>query len=247
MHCSGHTLICIFAEKSHMRIKEFGHDDRPREKLMEKGARALSNAELTAILIRTGSGRYNAVDTARMLLNSAGNSLVALSTMSREQMCRTCGIGPDKAVTVAAAFELGRRCSAEKSTLHRISVTGPEMIFDIMNPVMNGLRHEECWVIYLNRANYVIGKEMVSSGGLDATVIDVKIIVKKALEMLASGIILVHNHPSGNPRPGVNDVKYTEVLKKAAGTFDISLLDHIVMTDSAFYSFADECVIQRGK
>lgn len=162
-------------------------------------------------------------------------------------MCRTCGIGPDKAVTIAAAFELGRRFSAEKSMLPRISVTGPEMIFDIMNPVMNGLRHEECWVIYLNRANYVIGKEMVSSGGLDATVIDVKIIVKKALEMLASGIILVHNHPSGNPRPGVNDVKYTEVLKKAAGTFDISLLDHIVMTDSAFYSFADECVIQRGK
>lgn len=225
-----------------MKIKDLGRDDRPREKLSEKGPSALSNAELLAVLLRTGSGKFNVVDTARMLLKSAGDSLLSLSTMDIRSLCKTCGVGPDKAAAVSAAFELGRRWEQESFGTERISITRPEMIFVMMLPLLRGLKHEECWVIFLNRANYVIGKERVSSGGLDSTVIDVKHIVRKSLDIMASGIILVHNHPSGNPRPGVNDVRCTEKLKKAADTFDISLVDHVIVADDSYYSFSDETV-----
>jgi DNA repair protein RadC len=225
-----------------MKIKELGMDDRPREKMAEKGLGALSNAELIATMVRTGSRKDNAVDISRMLLRSAGDSLVTLSGMSVKQMCRTAGIGPGKAASVVAAFELGRRCAVESSTIDKVSITDPAMIYRHMLHLMKGLAHEECWVIYLNRANYILGKERLSSGGTSSTVIDVKMIIKNALEMLASGIILVHNHPSGNPQPGACDIKQTGILKKAAETFDISLLDHIIIADDRFYSFAEERV-----
>ena len=225
-----------------MKIKELGMDDRPREKMAEKGLGALSNAELIATMVRTGSKKDNAVDISRMLLRSAGDSLITLSGMSVKQMCRTAGIGPGKAASVVAAFELGRRCAVESSTIDKVSITDPAMIYRHMLHLMKGLAHEECWVIYLNRANYILGKERLSSGGTSSTVIDVKMIIKNALEMLASGIILVHNHPSGNPQPGSCDIKQTGILKKAAETFDISLLDHIIIADDRFYSFAEERV-----
>lgn len=225
-----------------MKIKELGMDDRPREKMAEKGLGALSNAELIATMVRTGSRKDNAVDISRMLLRSAGDSLVTLSGMSVKQMCRTAGIGPGKAASVVAAFELGRRCAVESSTIDKVSITDPAMIYRHMLHLMKGLAHEECWVIYLNRANYILGKERLSSGGTSSTVIDVKMIIKNAIEMLASGIILVHNHPSGNPQPGACDIKQTGILKKAAETFDISLLDHIIIADDRFYSFAEERV-----
>lgn len=225
-----------------MKIKELGMDDRPREKMAEKGLGALSNAELIATMVRTGSRKDNAVDISRMLLRSAGDSLITLSGMSVKQMCRTAGIGPGKAASVVAAFELGRRCAVESSTIDKVSITDPAMIYRHMLHLMKGLAHEECWVIYLNRANYILGKERLSSGGTSSTVIDVKMIIKNALEMLASGIILVHNHPSGNPQPGSCDIKQTGILKKAAETFDISLLDHIIIADDRFYSFAEERV-----
>ena len=225
-----------------MKIKELGMDDRPREKMAEKGLGALSNAELIATMVRTGSRKDNAVDISRMLLRSAGDSLITLSGMSVKQMCRTAGIGPGKAASVVAAFELGRRCAVESSTIDKVSITDPAMIYRHMLHLMKGLAHEECWVIYLNRANYILGKERLSSGGTSSTVIDVKMIIKNALEMLASGIILVHNHPSGNPQPGACDIKQTGILKKAAETFDISLLDHIIIADDRFYSFAEERV-----
>lgn len=225
-----------------MKIKELGEDDRPREKMAAKGVRALSNAELIAVLVRTGYGGSNAVDIARNLLKSADDSLSGLSVMSSRQMCATCGIGPDKAASVMAAFELGRRREAEESRVEKISITDPAMIYRNMVHHMKGLSHEECWVIYLNRANYIIGKEQVSRGGTSATVMDVKIIIRSALEKLASGIILVHNHPSGNPMPGTSDIRQTGILKKAAATFDISLVDHIIIADDRFYSFANEQV-----
>lgn len=231
----------IFVRKN-MKIKELEADDRPREKMIGNGAGALSSAELMAVLLRTGSGRYNAVETARLLLKSAGGSLVTLAGMSLAQMCKTCGVGPGKAVAVAAAFELGKRYAAEKVRCERVSVTHPDMVYRMMWPLLKGLQHEECWVIYLNRANYVIAKERLSSGGLAATVIDVKLILKKALDILASGLIIVHNHPSGNPHPGKNDIACTEALKKAAGTMDITLYDHIIISDDRFFSFADERV-----
>ncbi len=230
-----------------MKIKDLSLDDRPREKLLEKGPSALSNAELVAVLLRTGSGKYNVVETARMLLKSAGDSLLSLSSMDYRQLCRTCGVGPDKAAAVTAAFELGRRRERETSGTDKISITRPDMIYIMMLPLLRGLKHEECWVIFLNRANYVIGKERISYGGIDSTVIDVRHIVKKSLDLMASGIILVHNHPSGNPRPGVSDIRCTEMLKKAVDTFDISLVDHVIVSDDSYYSFSDEAVSVRKK
>ena len=223
-----------------MKMKEMVPEERPREKLIEKGAKFLSNAELLAILLRTGTGKKNAKETAENLLHDAGDRLAGLSDFSLESMTEIPGIGIYKAATVAAAMELGKRFVYEKNTSDKVSVTGPKQIYELMLPVMKGLSHEECWIIFLNRANYIIGKEMLSTGGMTATVLDVKIIIRKALEKKAHGIILVHNHPSGSPLPGSCDVKQTAILKKAAETFDISLVDHVILTDERFYSFANE-------
>lgn len=223
-----------------MKIKEMNPEERPREKLLEKGAKSLDNSELLAIILRTGTGNRNARETASDLLASAGNRLGTLAGFSMEKMKEIKGIGTDKAVSLAAAMELGKRFVYEKNTESRAAITSARQIFEIMFPLMKGLSHEECWIFFLNRANYIIGKEMLSSGGMTATVMDVKVILRKALEKKAHGIILVHNHPSGNPVPGTNDVRQTMALKKAAETFDISLIDHIILADNRYYSFADE-------
>ena len=223
-----------------MKMKEMMPEERPREKLTEKGAASLSNTELLAILLRTGTGRKNVMEIAGELLHSADNRLAGLSDFSLEKMKEIPGIGTDKAVTVAAAMELGKRFVYEKNAFRKVSVTDPRQIYELMLPVMKGLSHEECWIIFLNRANYIISKELLSTGGMSATVLDVKIIIRKALEKKAHGIILVHNHPSGSPVPGSADIKQTATLKKAAETFDISLMDHIIIADDRYYSFANE-------
>jgi DNA repair protein RadC len=222
-----------------MKMKEMIAEDRPRERLLEKGAGALGTAELIAILLRIGNGRKNVLETARELISSAGD-LTGLSSMSVDKMIEIPGIGRNKAATISAAFELGRRFASEKTRTVRSSVTSPKQVYDELIPVMRGLDHEECWIIYLNRSNYIIGKERQTSGGLSATVIDTGTIVRKALEKKANGIILAHNHPSGNPYPGTSDIRETEKLKKAADTCGISLLDHIIISDNRYYSFADE-------
>lgn len=224
-----------------MKLKELNSEDRPRERLVSKGAEALSNAELLAILLRTGFGAKNVIELSYELLSKAGD-LVGLSMMSIDSMMSIPGIGQDKATTIAAAFELGRRFSAESGKGIRTSITSSRQIYDIMIPTMKGLDHEECWIIFLNRANIIISKERLSTGGLSATVIDTNIIIRKALEKKAAGLILVHNHPSGNPHPGTADIRETEKLKKAADTFTLSLLDHIIVCNDSFYSFADETV-----
>ena len=225
-----------------MKIKDLSMEERPREKLLAKGTEALSNSELLAIVLRTGTGKNNVLDMSRELLHKAGNSLVQLSSMSPECLMEISGIGKDKAATISAILELGRRFTSESSNIVNISITGPEMIWDLMAPRMKGLDHEECWVIFLNRANYVISKEMMSSGGMSSTIIDVKMILRKILEKKASGIILVHNHPSGNSRPGKADISQTQNLKKALEPFDVSLIDHLVIADDQFYSFSDNSV-----
>ena len=146
-----------------------------------------------------------------------------------------------------AAFELGRRFSAEEPTLTRTSITGPAQIYAMMHPLLKGLDHEECWILYLNRSNYVIAKEKLSTGGLSSTTFDTNMVVRKALEKKADGLIVVHNHPSGNPYPGSADLKQTAALKKAAGTFEISLMDHIVIADSCFYSFSEERIVHQNE
>lgn len=226
-----------------MKMKELCLDDRPREKMLDKGPSALSNAELLAIMIRTGTGKMNAVDVARTLLQKADGRLNEVADMSVEKLCSVCGIGPSKAVAISAAFELGRRCALEMTVREKVAVSSPKTVFRMMLPLLKGLDHEECWVMFLNRANYVLGKERMSVGGLESTVMDVKAILRRALDRKAAGVILVHNHPSGSALPGQADIRQTGILKKALQTCEISLIDHVVIAEDSWYSFADERLV----
>ena len=226
-----------------MKLKELCADDRPREKMLEKGPSSLSNAELLAIMIRTGTGKMNVVDVARTLLHTAEGRLNAIADMPVEKLCSISGIGRSKAVTIAAAFELGRRSAAEKIVQDRVPVTSPKDVFRMMLPFMRGLDHEECWAVYLNRANYVLGKDRMSVGGMDSTTMDVKAVLRRALDRKASGVILVHNHPSGSALPGQADIRQTALLKKALQTCEIQLVDHVVIAEDNWYSFADEQLV----
>ena len=226
-----------------MKLKDLCEDDRPREKLVAKGPSALSNAELLAIMLRTGTGKMNVVDVARELLKSAEGRLNAIAGMSMEKLCSIDGIGPGKAVTIAAAFELGRRSSSEQIIHDRNAISSPKDVFRMMLPIMRGLDHEECWAVFLNRANYVLGKERMSAGGMDSTVIDTKAVIRRALERKACGVILVHNNPSGSAMPGQADIRQTAVLKKALQACEIQLLDHVVVAEDSWYSFADEQLV----
>lgn len=223
-----------------MKLKELCNDERPREKLMEKGPGALSNTELLAIMLRTGTGKMNAVDLARDMLKGAGGTLNSVSALPLERLCAFNGIGPGKAATIVAAFELGRRAFSEHTTAGMQTISNPGSVFRLMIPHMKSLDHEECWALYLNRANMLIGKEMVSTGGLESTVMDCKTITRRAIEKKASSVILVHNHPSGSALPGTADLNQTNILKKALSTCDISLTDHVVIAADSYYSFADE-------
>ena len=226
-----------------MKLKELCMDDRPREKMLDKGPASLSNAELLAIMIRTGTGKMNVVDVARTLLNEAEGRLNAIADMPLEKLCSVSGIGRTKAVTIAAAFELGRRSALELVTHEKVPVNSPKIVFRMMWPLLGGLDHEECWVIFLNRANYVLGKERMSVGGMESTVVDVKAILRRALDRKATGVILVHNHPSGNALPGQADIRQTGILRKALQTCEINLLDHVVIAEDSWYSFADEQLV----
>ena len=220
-------------------IKTWNEEERPREKLMLRGAGALTDTELLAILLGSGTRRQTAVDLARDLLALGSGRLDALSRMDARQLTKTDGIGPAKATTILATFELARRLAAELPE-DELTIRTSETVARMMLPHLQNLPHEECWVLYLNRGRRLIGKEKVSVGGLGSTIIDIKIIVKKAVDRLASGIILVHNHPSGNPHPGEQDVRQTDALKKAAAVFDIELLDHVIIGKKKYYSFSDE-------
>ncbi len=223
-----------------MKIKDLCKDERPREKMLAKGAEVLSGTELLAILLRTGTGKRNVIDVARELLMSAEGKLNGIAGMSLEKLCEIKGIGKTKAVTLAAAFELGRRASGEQIIDTRISINSSKTVFRMMLPILRGLDHEECWVLYLNRANYLISKERVSSGGLDSTTLDSRTIVRKALEKKASGIIVVHNHPSGSALPGNADIQATRQLDSVLRTCELALLDHVIIAESSYYSFSDE-------
>lgn len=217
-------------------------DDRPREKLLAKGAGALSNAELLAILLRTGTGKKNVVDVAREMLSAADGRLGELASRSAEKLCAVAGVGPGKAVTVVAAFELGRRLAEEAGSWSAMQMDSPKRVCRMMLPYMRDLDHEECWVLFLNRANRLIAKEMMSSGGQDATVVDKRMILRRALERRAASLILVHNHPSGSPRPSAEDITQTRDLSRALKSCDLCLLDHIIIAGNSYYSFSDEVV-----
>lgn len=223
-----------------MKIKDLFPDERPREKLRLKGARTLSNAELLAILLGSGTGGKNVMEVAHDLLNCADGRLTLLGTMPIEKLTQQKGVGEARAIGIAAAIELGRRSFAETSVVQKRSITSPESIYQLMIPDLKHLDHEECWVIYLNRKNYLLGREKISSGRLESTDIEPRRIVLHAIEKQCSNVILVHNHLSGDPSPSQNDIRQTSILQKALSSVQIDLLDHIIVAEDSFYSFCDE-------
>ena len=220
-------------------IKSWTESERPREKMLREGCQSLSDAELLAILLRAGTPKMNAVELGRHLLSEADGRLQQLSTFSPQRLMTAGGVGPAKAVSIAAAFELGRRLSSELPEDKPV-ICRSQTVADIMGPRLRDLPHEECWVLFLNNSMRLIGKEKVSLGGTSQTVIDIKIVVKKAVEHLASAVILVHNHPSGSRRPSGQDCRQTAALRQALEMFDIQLQDHIIIAGKKYYSFVDE-------
>lgn len=225
-----------------MKIKEMTENERPREKMILNGPESMSNGELLAILIGWGTRGVSALDIAQTLLKMAEGSLIKLSQMTLAQIQGVHGLGGAKAVTVNAALELGRRFVEENMGIEKTSIISPAQVYGMMIPSMKGLMEEECWVIFLNSANYVISRDCMSTGGLNSTLFDVKKIAAAALEKRAVSVILVHNHPSGNPRPSPGDMKQTTALKDALNSLSIALTDHIVVSDDSYFSFADDCV-----
>ncbi|MCX6189616.1 MAG: DNA repair protein RadC [Bacteroidetes bacterium] len=226
-------------ETKHFGIKEWAHDDRPREKMLSKGKAALSNAELLALLIGNGTRNKSAVALCQEILKLVKDDIVALGKLTEKDLMVIKGIGPAKAVTIAAAMELGRRRRAYESPVND-RLTKPREIYDYFNPEFENLNHEEFWIILLRRNLSVIKKERISVGGLHGTVVDITKIMKQAVEREASSLILAHNHPSGNLNPSAQDIDITKKIVEACKIFGITVLDHLIITDQGFYSFADE-------
>jgi DNA repair protein RadC len=226
-------------EENRLGIKHWAEDDRPREKMLLKGRSALSDAELLAILIATGSKNETAVDLAKKVLNLAQNKLNDLGKLSIADLKKVKGRGEAKAITIAAALELGRRRKHETSE-QRKRITNTNDAYEIMQAHFADLDHEQFWMVLLNRANMVIKKQLVSIGGVNATVADIKLMMKSAVENLASSIIVYHNHPSGSLTPSEQDKKLTAKIRQAAELMDMSLIDHIIVGHNTYYSFANE-------
>ena len=227
-----------------MKIMDLCAEERPREKMLDKGTDALTNAELLAILLRTGMGGRNAVDVARELLKSCSEKLGELASWSVERLCQVDGIGPGKAVALMAAFELGRRLAFESGMEPSIRLDSPAKVYRIMLPLMRDLDHEECWALFLNRTNGLIAKEKMTSGGQDFTLFDKRVIIRRALERKSTSLILVHNHPSGNPYPSIEDINQTKDLHRALSSCGLQRLDHVIVAGASYYSFSDEQVVQ---
>lgn len=224
---------------SHLGIKSWAEEDRPREKLLLKGKAALSEAELIAILLGSGTKTLSAVDLAKQILSAYGNNLHELARLGVKELTKFKGVGEAKAISIIAALELGRR-RKEAEVMKKPKITSSVDVFNLMKPELLDLAHEEFWILILNRSNLVIKKQLISSGGVSGTVADPKIIFKSALEELASGIILIHNHPSSNLKPSEQDIRLTKQLIEAGKTLQIPVLDHLIFTNESYFSFADE-------
>jgi DNA repair protein RadC len=224
---------------SSFSIKNWSQDDQPREKLRDKGKVALSDAELVAILIGSGSREESAVKLCQRILASVNNNLNELGKLSIKQLMEFKGIGEAKAITIAAALELGRRRRGEEA-LNKKKITSSTSVFELLQPIIGELPHEEFWIVYLNNSNKVIQKNQLSKGGITGTLVDVRLVLKTALEVGATGIILAHNHPSGTLKPSEADKQLTAKLSVAAKSLDIKVLDHLIITEKAYFSFADE-------
>ena len=223
-----------------MRIKDMSPDDRPREKMCQRGAKSLSNAELLAVLLGSGTGGKNVTEIAQELMARAGGRLTLLGEMPLERLTRQKGIGEVRATLIAAALELGRRAFEEVTLLDKHPLSAPENVYRLMLPTLKNLDHEECWVLFLNPANLLTGREQISSGSMEAAGLDCRRILKKAIEKQCDSLILVHNHPSGIPEPSQSDILSTGQLRRSLASVNIRLLDHVIVCEDSFYSFAEE-------
>ncbi len=219
-------------------IKQWAEEDRPREKLLLKGKSVLSEAELIGILIGSGTRTLTAVDLAKEILHSVDNNLNLLAKLSVNDLKKFKGIGEAKAISIVSALELGRR-RKEAGQPKVVKISTSKMAYDLMHPYLQDLPHEEFWIILLDRANQLIKPIPVSQGGVSGTVVDTKIIFKTALESLASSLILAHNHPSGSLKPSQKDLSLTKQLKEAGSILEIPVLDHLIYTNSGYFSMAD--------
>jgi DNA repair protein RadC len=224
-------------------IRQWSEDDRPREKMMLKGKGQLSKAELIAILISSGNQDESAVELAKRILNSVDNNLAELSRLSVNDLCKFKGIGPAKAVSIVAALELGRRRRADDVLIVTTKITSSLDAYNLLYADLSDKYHEEFWILLLDRANKVIRKVNISEGGLAGTVADPKKIFTLALEQHASAIILAHNHPSNNLVPSTNDTELTKKIVSGGKQLDISILDHLIIGNDRYYSFADEGIM----
>lgn len=226
----------------HLNIKAWAEDDRPREKLINKGRQALSDAELLAILLSSGNRNETAVQLAQRILKSNGNSINQLAKLQLSDLKKFKGVGEAKAVTIAAALEIGRR-RKDEDIEEKQKITSSAKAYQVLKSKLNDLPHEEFWIIYLSRSNHVIKTECISRGGISGTIVDVRLILKPAIECLASSIILAHNHPSGNLKPSQEDLLLTKKVKEAAKVMDIIVQDHIIIGDGNYLSMIDESLI----
>jgi len=230
------------AANTHLSITKWAEEDRPREKLLLKGKSSLSDAELIGILLGSGTKTLSAVDLAKQILNSVGNDLHSLAKLSVTDLCKFKGIGEAKAINIVGALELGRR-RKDAEPVKQAKITCSNDAYQLIKPELADLSHEEFWILLLKRNNQVLKKEQISLGGVSATVVDPKIIFKKALDALASGIILIHNHPSGNLKPSEADVRLTKKLKSLGEMLEIPVYDHLIFTDHGYFSFSDESLM----
>jgi len=225
-----------------MKIMEMCAAERPREKMFEKGASALSDGELLAILLRTGNKGESALEMAQRLLRLVDGSLSRLSCMTAPQLQAVPGMGVSRASAIISALELGKRFLVEESSVLKQPLVTSRMIYELMLPLLKGLQYEENWVIYLNAASYIVGKEKLTVGDGNSTVIDHHRIIKSALDRGASAIVMVHNHPSENPRPSMADQRETQNVRRALNSCRLALTDHVIICSEAYYSFADDRV-----
>ncbi len=223
-------------------IKNWSNDDKPREKLVQKGKAALSDAELIAILIGSGSRNESAVALSKRILASVDNNLNKLGKLSLKQLIQFKGIGEAKAVSIIAALEVGRRRRGEKAQ-KVTKINSSRDAFELLRPRMGDLGHEEFWILYLNNGNKVLLSAQLSKGGMTGTLVDVRLVMRQALELGAIALVLAHNHPSGTLKPSKGDREVTQKLKRAAVALDISVLDHLIITEKNYFSFADEGVL----
>jgi DNA repair protein RadC len=221
-----------------LSIKNWSEKDQPREKLMTQGRQVLSDAELIAILIGSGNREESAIELCKKILNNSSNNLNELAKLSVIDLMKFKGIGEAKAISIVAALELGRRRKSE-AVIDKVKLTSSKEAYEYLRPVLEDLPHEEFWILFLNRANKIIGKQLIGRGGISQTTADVKIVFKKSIDKQASAIILAHNHPSGNIKPSESDIQLTRKIKNGSELLDIQVLDHLIVGDGNYFSFND--------